>query len=97
MQKLNTVELIKNEGITVNNIITWWNQISTWTSSSILYEPTNKLKLSMIKLFLNVIEKLIELRNYSSTAQIISGITHHSISRLTGLQEVSKTNFFPSL
>lgn len=83
---------MNHNGVSVTNITTWWNQIASWTSSCILYEATYKNKLSMVKLFLLVVEKLIELRNYSTCAQIISGINHHSVSRLHGLKEVSLHN-----
>ena len=80
---------MKNSGSSVSSAVNWWNRISTWVSGSILCEPNDKAKKIMFKCFMRIVDALLALRNYSSAAQIITGLKHRSVERLVGLEEVS--------
>lgn len=82
------IGLIRNSGAPLESITRWWNQVASWVSSTILNEGTAKRQVKHLRTFLRVAEHCLELRNYNTCAQLISGIKHHSVSRLRGLQEL---------
>lgn len=59
------------------------NQISRWVQVSVLAESQPKTRASVIKFFIQVAERCLNvLKNFSSVAAIVAGINSSSISRL---------------
>ena len=77
----------------IRRMTTWWNKVCGWVVTVILQQPTPKAQARLIRKFVNISLRLIDLRNYSTASQINSALQHTTIDRLRGYKEVGS---FPS-
>jgi len=59
-----------------------FNMISGWVSTEIVMLQSPKLRAVAIERFIQLGQKLLELRNFDSLLAVISGLSHNSVSRL---------------
>ena len=65
-------------------------KISFWVAGSILELDSTKEQCRLFKKFVRIAKALLDLRNYSTCMQIISGLTDKSIVRLKRLKVRSR-------
>jgi len=59
-----------------------FNEVANWVATQILCLPQPKMQASAIKRFVVIIEQLLELNNFQSSGQILSGLYNSSVRRL---------------
>ncbi|ELK13383.1 RAS guanyl-releasing protein 2 [Pteropus alecto] len=74
-------------GCTVDNpvlerFISLFNSVSQWVQLMILSKPTAPQRALVIKHFVHVAEKLLQLQNFNTLMAVVGGLSHSSISRL---------------
>ncbi|XP_063801280.1 RAS guanyl-releasing protein 2 [Pseudophryne corroboree] len=78
-------------GCTVGNpvlerFIALFNSVSQWIQLMVLSKPTPQQRAAVIKQFVQVAEKLLELQNFNTLMSVVGGLSHSSISRLKETQ-----------
>ena len=73
---------------TLTQLSEHFNKVSLWVATLVIVADTMKRKIRTISKLLRVVKKLISMRNYSTACQIVTGITHFTLSRLHGLHSV---------
>ncbi|KAM5138168.1 RAS guanyl-releasing protein 2 [Mantella aurantiaca] len=78
-------------GCTVGNpvlerFIALFNGVSQWIQLMVLSKPTPQQRAAVIKQFVQVAEKLLELQNFNTLMSVVGGLSHSSISRLKETQ-----------
>lgn len=81
----------KSPGIV--NLINHYNDMGLWVATEILMATTPKLQAKAISKFLRIAQKLFELRNYATCAQILSGVSNRAVQRLKKVIKVRFWNF----
>ncbi|XP_044125438.1 RAS guanyl-releasing protein 2 isoform X3 [Bufo gargarizans] len=74
-------------GCTVGNpvlerFIALFNGVSQWIQLMVLSKPTPQQRAAVIKQFVQVAERLLELQNFNTLMSVVGGLSHSSISRL---------------
>ena len=72
----------------IKNLITHYNNMGLWVATEILMATTPKLQAKLVAKFLRIAQKLFELRNYATCAQILSGVSNRAIQRLKRMHKV---------
>ncbi|XP_072279067.1 RAS guanyl-releasing protein 2 [Pyxicephalus adspersus] len=78
-------------GCTVGNpvlerFIALFNGVSQWIQLMVLSKPTPQQRATVIKQFVQVAEKLLDLQNFNTLMSVVGGLSHSSISRLKETQ-----------
>ncbi|XP_073461166.1 RAS guanyl-releasing protein 2 isoform X3 [Aquarana catesbeiana] len=78
-------------GCTVGNpvlerFIALFNGVSQWIQLMVLSKPTPQQRAAVIRQFVQVAEKLLELQNFNTLMSVVGGLSHSSISRLKETQ-----------
>ncbi|XP_068115566.1 RAS guanyl-releasing protein 2 [Hyperolius riggenbachi] len=78
-------------GCTVGNpvlerFIALFNGVSQWIQLMVLSKPTPAQRAAVIKQFVKVAERLLELQNFNTLMSVVGGLSHSSISRLKQTQ-----------
>lgn len=63
-------------------LIDRFNTVSAWVASTILWQPTLKKRVALVKKFLQIMKVLERLNNFSSLLALIAGLNNASVSRL---------------
>jgi len=66
----------------VDIIAARFNEVSNWVSTQVLYLPQPKMQAKAIKRYVVIAEELVNLNNFQSAGQILSGLGNSSVSRL---------------
>lgn len=66
----------------VTSLISHYNDMGLWVATEILMAANPKLQAKAISKFLRIAQKLFELRNYATCAQILSGVSNRAVQRL---------------
>eukprot|EP01096_Ripella_sp_DP13-Kostka_P006829 TRINITY_DN2466_c0_g1_i8.p1 TRINITY_DN2466_c0_g1~~TRINITY_DN2466_c0_g1_i8.p1 ORF type:complete len:953 (-),score=400.95 TRINITY_DN2466_c0_g1_i8:17-2875(-) len=66
-------------------MINRFNQVSEWVATEILLADSPRTRLAILKNFIDIAEKLLELNNFNGIMEIISGLQNSSIFRLRQL------------
>ncbi|XP_041099265.1 RAS guanyl-releasing protein 2-like isoform X3 [Polyodon spathula] len=74
-------------GCTVDNpilerFITLFNSVSQWIQMMVLSKHTAQQRAAVIKQFIQVAQKLLQLQNFNTLMAVVGGLSHSSISRL---------------
>ncbi|NP_001079563.1 RAS guanyl-releasing protein 2-A [Xenopus laevis] len=78
-------------GCTVGNpvlerFIALFNGVSQWIQLMVLSKHTPQQRAAVIKQFVQVAEKLLQLQNFNTLMSVVGGLSHSSISRLKDTQ-----------
>ncbi|MBN3318007.1 GRP2 protein, partial [Atractosteus spatula] len=78
-------------GCTVDNpilerFITLFNSVSQWIQLMVLSKPTAPQRAAVIKQFIEVAQKLLQLQNFNTLMAVVGGLSNSSISRLKDTQ-----------
>jgi len=69
----------------VNFMVDRWNKVAMWVATEIIASQKNN-KRKMIRWFLSVAEKLIDLKNFHTLLAVIAGLNNFFVSRLTEMK-----------
>ncbi|EGG20840.1 RasGEF domain-containing protein [Cavenderia fasciculata] len=72
----------ENQAINIQNLITWFNRISSWVSTKIISKETPEERAVIIEAFINIANYAKELKNYNCVMEILGSLHNSSISRL---------------
>nr|XP_044993523.1 ras guanyl-releasing protein 3 isoform X1 [Jaculus jaculus]XP_044993524.1 ras guanyl-releasing protein 3 isoform X1 [Jaculus jaculus]XP_044993525.1 ras guanyl-releasing protein 3 isoform X1 [Jaculus jaculus] len=67
---------------TLERSIALFNGISKWVQLMVLSKPTPPQRAEVITKFINVAQKLLQLKNFNTLMAVVGGLSHSSISRL---------------
>jgi len=66
----------------VNSMVDRWNKVAMWVATEIIVSNDKNNKRKIIKWFLSVAEKLLDLKNFHTLLAIIGGLNNLFVSRL---------------
>ncbi|KAJ9079421.1 Ras guanine nucleotide exchange factor bud5 [Entomophthora muscae] len=66
----------------VKKLVDWSNQVNHWVVETILWEEDNKQRMLILKAFINLTERLVDMNNFNMAMAILSGLNSSAISRL---------------
>ncbi|EFA86730.1 RasGEF domain-containing protein [Heterostelium album PN500] len=72
----------ENQAINIQNLIVWFNRISSWVSTKIISKETPEERAIIIEAFINIANYAKELKNYNCVMEILGSLHNSSISRL---------------
>eukprot|EP01132_Coremiostelium_polycephalum_P003803 gene3803-4732_t len=72
----------ENQAINIQNLITWFNRISSWVSTKIISKETPEERATIIEAFINIANFAKELKNFNCVMEILGSLHSSSISRL---------------
>ena len=72
---------------TIQKLIQHYNQTGLWVASEIMKAGSPKMQAKLFAKFIRIAQKLLEIRNYATCAQILSGVSHRAIQRLKKLSK----------
>lgn len=81
-------EKTPEKAMNVNAMTENFNRVGLWVATQIAREDTPKAQAKVVSKFLKVADHLLQLRNYNSCVQILSGLSNVAIRRLKKLQKV---------
>eukprot|EP01102_Stenamoeba_stenopodia_P012597 TRINITY_DN3999_c1_g1_i1.p1 TRINITY_DN3999_c1_g1~~TRINITY_DN3999_c1_g1_i1.p1 ORF type:complete len:905 (-),score=215.86 TRINITY_DN3999_c1_g1_i1:174-2888(-) len=97
-QKINTSEFLNNSwsgpdaintSPNLTNLAARFNAISLWVATEIIFvAPTKERQIKMIKKFIRISQKLLQLNNFNSMMQVLAGIYNNSVDRLKLLDDL---------
>lgn len=67
---------------TLERSIALFNGISKWVQLMVLSKPSAQQRAEVITKFINVAQKLLQLKNFNTLMAVVGGLSHSSISRL---------------
>lgn len=67
---------------TLERSIALFNGISKWVQLMVLSKPSPQQRAEVITKFINVAQKLLQLKNFNTLMAVVGGLSHSSISRL---------------
>ncbi|KAI0227734.1 Ras guanine nucleotide exchange factor bud5 [Massospora cicadina] len=66
----------------VKRLVDWSNQVNRWVVETVLWEEDYKQRVSILKAFVNLTERLIAVNNFNMAMAILSGLNASAVSRL---------------
>ncbi|KAL6067522.1 hypothetical protein STEG23_018226 [Scotinomys teguina] len=67
---------------TLERSIALFNGVSKWVQLMVLSKPSPQQRAEVITKFINVAQKLLQLKNFNTLMAVVGGLSHSSISRL---------------
>jgi len=85
------LRLTENEGNKADiPLVRHFNIVSGWVSTEIVTQPNLRKRAYVLKRFILLAEKLLEMQNFNSFLEIISGLNNVAVSRLKRTWKASK-------
>ena len=72
----------------INELIGHYNKMSMWVATEIITSSTPKIQAKVIAKFLRTAQRLFDMKNYASCAQLIAGVSTRAVQRLKKVQKL---------
>ena len=84
------IHYVTFKGQEVIPLVNHFNRVSGWVSTEIVIQPNLRKRAFVLRRFVNLAEKLLELQNYNGFLEVLAGLSNVSVARLKKTWKASK-------